>query len=125
MAGEAGVGKTRLLRELVASLPPEMTVLAGAAEPDALSRPYSLVRTLLPEAVEPGAGPEAVVARVSAQLAGGPALVVFEDLHWADAESATVIDRLAQLPRPDLLLVGTYRPDELSRRLRVHAHRAV
>ena len=57
------------------------------------------------------------MARLSAHLGGRPALVVFEDLHWADAESATVIDRLAQLPRPDLLLVGTYRPDELSRRL--------
>jgi DNA-binding CsgD family transcriptional regulator len=67
--------------------------------------------------VEPGGEPEAVVAHLTAHLASGPPLVGFEDLHWADAESATVIDRLAQLPRPDLLLVGTYRPDEISRRL--------
>jgi DNA-binding CsgD family transcriptional regulator len=50
------------------------------------------------------------------------ALVVFEDLHWADSESVAVFERLAE-PAPageddpsGLVLVGTYRPDGLSRR---------
>ena len=75
------------------------------------------------------------------RLLGGGAttLVVFEDLHWADSESVAVFERLAE-PGPaagrtapgssdgrgnvgaspavggGLLLVGTYRPDGLSRR---------
>ena len=42
VVGEAGVGKTRLLRELVRSLPPDVTVLAGQAEPGSLGRPFEL-----------------------------------------------------------------------------------
>ena len=57
------------------------------------------------------------MARFAERIGDDPAIVIFEDLHWADAESATVIDRLAQLPCPRLLLIGTYRPDDLSRRL--------
>jgi DNA-binding CsgD family transcriptional regulator len=118
VAGEAGVGKTRLLRELAEVLPAGVALLAGSAEPDTLARPYSLVRALLPTAIESGdGGPETVVARLASHIGDRPAVVVFEDLHWADAESATVIDRLAQLPWPSLLLIGTYRPEDLSRRL--------
>jgi DNA-binding CsgD family transcriptional regulator len=117
VAGEAGVGKTRLLREFASALPDSVTLLAGSSEPDALSRPYSLVRAVVPTAIEGGIEPDEVVSRIAVVLGDGPAVLIFDDLHWADAESATVIDRLAQLPRPRLLLIGTYRPDELSRRL--------
>ena len=54
---------------------------------------------------------------------GGSTLLVFEDLHWADSESITAFERLAEPPPPGapgagrgLVLVGTYRPDGLSRR---------
>jgi DNA-binding CsgD family transcriptional regulator len=118
VAGEAGVGKTRLLREFAASLPDNVTVMAGGAEPDALSRPYSLVSGLLPEGLPDGENAlDAIVASLARHIGNGPAVLIFEDLHWADAESATVIDRLGQLPCPRLLMIGTYRPDELSRRL--------
>ena len=121
VAGEAGVGKTRLLRELVAALPPGVTVLSAAADPDALARPYSLARSALGGALPPAPGavddPDVVVSQLAARLGERPAVVIFEDLHWADAESATVIDRLAQLPSGRLLLVGSYRPEDLSRRL--------
>ncbi|HEY8094132.1 MAG TPA: LuxR C-terminal-related transcriptional regulator [Acidimicrobiales bacterium] len=117
VAGEAGVGKTRLLRELVALVGPGVTVMAGGADPDSLARPYSLVTAVLGEAVAGDLELDAVLARLATRVGDGPAVIVFEDLHWADAESATVIDRLAQLPCPRLLIVGTYRPDDLSRRL--------
>ena len=117
VAGEAGVGKTRLLRELVADLPSGITVLSGAADPDALGRPYSLAAAVLPGPPSGFTDPDAVVARFAERIGDDPAIVIFEDLHWADAESATVIDRLAQLSCPRLLLIGTYRPDDLSRRL--------
>jgi len=41
--------------------------------------------------------------------------VVFEDLHWADSESVALFERIAELPGPGLL-IGTYRPDEITRR---------
>jgi DNA-binding CsgD family transcriptional regulator/tetratricopeptide (TPR) repeat protein len=117
VAGEAGIGKTRLLHELIASVPSGTTVLAGQAEPGALGRPFELVQSLLGSLPEPGDDPvRAAVDAIGARL-GPRSLVVFEDLHWADAESVAVFERLAGLPRPSLLLVGTYRPDELTRRV--------
>jgi|SRR5579859_1114704 len=38
-----------------------------------------------------------------------PLLFTFEDLHWADAESLTLLARLQTLP---ILIIGTYRDDE-------------
>jgi class 3 adenylate cyclase/tetratricopeptide (TPR) repeat protein len=41
-----------------------------------------------------------------------PALVVFEDLHWVDAETQAVLDRLVEsLPTARLLLLVNYRPE--------------
>ncbi len=45
----------------------------------------------------------------------GPALLVVEDLHWIDTASANLIDRIAQQPWPNLMIVATYRPNDLSR----------
>src|SRR5690606_13259825 len=64
------------------------------------------------------------VALVDRLGGDGSAVVVLGDLHWADSESVAVFERLAEPrprppggePDPALLLVGTYRPDGLSRR---------
>src|SRR5262249_30745049 len=52
-----------------------------------------------------------LLARLTAQ---SPAVVVFEDLHWADSESIALFERVADLPGARLL-VGTYRPAEVIR----------
>ena len=45
----------------------------------------------------------------------GPVVVVIEDLHWADASTRALFSLLARSTRPNsLLLVGTYRSDEVS-----------
>jgi DNA-binding CsgD family transcriptional regulator/tetratricopeptide (TPR) repeat protein len=49
IAGEAGVGKTRLVREVRARLPESVTVLSGQATQEAVGRPFEL----LLEAIEP------------------------------------------------------------------------
>ena len=49
ISGEAGIGKTRLVAELVATLDPALPVLAGQGSQRALGRPFQL----LLEAVEP------------------------------------------------------------------------
>jgi DNA-binding CsgD family transcriptional regulator/tetratricopeptide (TPR) repeat protein len=52
-----------------------------------------------------------------------PALVVFEDLHWADQSTRELVAYLARnLPPVPIVLLGTYRMDELHRR---HPLRAV
>jgi DNA-binding CsgD family transcriptional regulator len=151
VSGEAGVGKTRLIQELLADVPAGVPVLSGQAEQGAMGRPYQL----LLEAVAPvvsgwkqvpaelrpwdGAltallGPVAVgltsqecqcssdeLARAATELVrylvgGGPGLVVFEDLHWADAESLGLFRHLAASPQLPVLLVGTFRPEDLDRR---------
>ena len=50
------------------------------------------------------------------ELAGPDgALLVFEDLHWADAESLALFGRLAVTPDLPLLRVGTFRPEGVGR----------
>jgi DNA-binding CsgD family transcriptional regulator len=118
VAGEAGIGKTRLLRELVRCVPSPTVVLAGNADPGALGRPYELAGSLLGRDLSMEADPvRAALDLTSARIGSAPAVLLFEDLHWADAESVAVIDRLAQQPWPNVVIVGTYRPEDLSRRL--------
>lgn len=132
VAGEAGVGKTRLVQELVATAPPETRVLAGQADPGTVGRPMELFLDALDptptgeqsELVDAARDPvrsaeeriRAGVALVRSLTAGVTGLLVFEDLHWADPESVSVFERLAEPDGGRLLLVGTYRPDGLSRR---------
>jgi hypothetical protein len=57
----------------------------------------------------------AAVALVRELAGPAGALVVFEDLHWADAESIALFGRLAVTGGLPLLLVGTFRPEAVTR----------
>jgi len=140
VAGEAGIGKTRLVQELVARARRGTLVLAGQADPDTAGRPLALFLDALNSVAAPaddrGTDTERAeleasvrdcdapaddriadaVALVRHLTAGVSGLLVFEDLHWADAESLSIFERLAEPDGGTLLLVGTYRPDGLSRR---------
>src|SRR5436190_4164397 len=158
VAGEAGVGKTRLTSELLAALPRGTTVLAAGAGQGGLGRPFQL----LLDAVEPTVSewehlPPPLSARedpaclLLAPVAPGltacadrdygreelmrtavevvrhlvtagstnrpnrPGVIIFDDLHWADPESVALFGRLATAPNLPVLLIGSYRPEELSR----------
>jgi len=133
LAGEPGIGKTRLVQELRAALPADTTVLVGQAEPGSLGRPFELLlsaldgharlATVQSETLEVLTdSSRSLVERLRAGLqillrltSGGPAVVIFEDLHWADSESIALFERIADLDG-DRLLLGTYRPAEVSRR---------
>jgi DNA-binding CsgD family transcriptional regulator len=173
VGGEAGVGKTRLVQELLTVLPDGVTVLAGQAEQGGPGRPYQLLLeavgpfvadwAALPEQLagrEPALRPllapvaPALAAGVTPQRAGpsgadpafpaeallrgavdlvrhlaapasdGPggglapaAVIVLEDLHWADPDSLTLLSRLASTPGLPVLLLGTYRTEAVGRRL--------
>ena len=76
----------------------------------------------------PGAEPEpedgqaaeeaqrAAVAIVEHAVGEGPALVVLEDLHWADPESVELLAALATTPGLPAALVATFRAEQLDRR---------
>jgi predicted ATPase len=49
VGGEAGVGKTRLVREFISGLPDDTLVLAGQADPGGLGRPFELLLDVLRE----------------------------------------------------------------------------
>ncbi|AEV85738.1 LuxR family transcriptional regulator [Actinoplanes sp. SE50] len=130
IAGEPGIGKTRLVQELLATLPPETVVLVGQAEPGSLSRPYEVLLDAIdgrPEVDEdqlaaladPRRSPvqrlHTGLAIVADLIGDSPAVIVFEDLHWADSESAALFERIADQHGPRLL-IGTYRPGDVTRR---------
>ena len=128
VAGEAGIGKTRLASEL-----------AGRAR-DAgfevlLGRSIDLVGTELPyqpflEALRPLGEPwradgqtpgsqlrvfEDTLALLTDRAAFTPVLVVLEDLHWADTSTLDLLVFLAHnLVDQQVLLLATYRADELA-----------
>ena len=119
VSGEAGIGKTRLVRELVATLPAVTTTLVATAQPGSMGRPGDAVAGLLAggdgiagDHGDPEAG---AFQTVASALERGPTVLVIEDLHWIDAASANAIDRITQQRWPQLVVIGTYRPAELSR----------
>ncbi|MCU1498120.1 MAG: LuxR family transcriptional regulator [Acidimicrobiales bacterium] len=138
IGGEAGIGKSRLLRELRAVISGDAVVLAGQADPGGLSHPFELfldavadrlppgderVAGLRPRASDAGQSPLATRFALARELLADvvgdrPAIVVFEDLHWADSESIALFEQLAaaRTEHPPLVLLGTYRPSELHRR---------
>jgi DNA-binding CsgD family transcriptional regulator len=132
VAGEAGIGKTRLVQELIKRAPAGTLVLAGQADPGTVGRPLELLldaldghtaesdRDLL-AAVHDADRPAEERVRAGVDLVRGltadtGGLVIFEDLHWADSESVTAFEWLAEPVSGRLLLVGTYRPAGLTRR---------
>ncbi len=132
IGGEAGIGKTRLVQELVTSAPAGTLVLAGQADPGTVGRPMELFLDALGKTDTSGSPDCAATVRdpslsaeeriragvdlVQSLSGGGPGLVVFEDLHWADSESLAAFERLTEPDAGPLVVVGTYRPDGLSRR---------
>lgn len=160
VAGEAGIGKTRLVRTFVdgACQTPGTDALLGHCYDEHPATPYSpfvdairiLVRARGAEAVIraagnwggdlsrllPELGPDASAIRgdrdpqsekrrlfdailylLRPGAAQGCRVIVLEDLHWADQTSQELVHYLARAIEHDrILILGTYRSDELHRR---------
>jgi DNA-binding CsgD family transcriptional regulator/tetratricopeptide (TPR) repeat protein len=124
IGGEAGVGKTALLRGFCDSRPRGARILWGAC--DALLTPRPLGPFLdiaestggeLDELLEAHAGPFEVAAGLMRELrAGSPTILVLEDVHWADDATLDVLRlvgrRVESLPAA---LLVSYRHTELGR----------
>jgi predicted ATPase len=123
VAGEAGIGKTALVRAFCSGLG-RVRVLSGACEALFTARPLGPLldiaaetRGELAELVEGGAGPSDVLTALLDELRGhSPTVVVLEDLHWADEATLDLIRLLARrIATVPALFVVTYRGDELER----------
>src|SRR5919201_5434258 len=133
VAGEAGIGKTRLASELAARA-------RDAGFEVLLGRSIDLVGTELPyqplvEALRPLGGLPQVdgeaagsqlrmfqdtLALLGERAAAAPVLLVLEDLHWADTSTLDLVVFLAHNLRDRrVALLGTYRADELASAARV------
>ncbi len=130
LAGEPGVGKTRLADRFAREVLEEgAPVLLGRCweEPLAPFEPYAeaLRQVGAAEVLQPGQDPGAGARRrlfdaVDATLAGLAAerglLLVIDDLHWADHATLLLTSFLLRSGRPaPLLVLGTYRDTELGR----------
>jgi DNA-binding CsgD family transcriptional regulator len=111
VAGEAGIGKTRLVRELLLAAGSGVAAFTVVAEPGSMGRAHGAIGSFGGD----GDPAQALVDAIAAAVAVGPALLIVEDLHWIDAESAAAVDLIARQPWPQLVIVGTYRPADLSR----------
>lgn len=123
VAGEAGIGKTSLLRAVAAAhAAAGGSVWWGAC--DALQTPHPLAplldiaREARPAFARHLDGPRATLfeAVVDAlRLAAPPLLVVVEDAHWADDATLDLLKYLGRrIERCQALLVISYRDDELT-----------
>ncbi|GGW46437.1 helix-turn-helix transcriptional regulator [Streptomyces xantholiticus] len=157
VAGEAGVGKTRLVEELLSEACRRDAVVAvgGCVEIGADGLPFAafstalraLQRRLPEELAAAAAGQEHELARLLPELAPAGAdhgrhdeegtarlfeltarllervatdhivVLVLEDLHWADASTRHLLAYLFRtLHRGRLVLIATYRSDDVHRR---------
>lgn len=132
--GEAGIGKSRLVEELlVAALLAGFDVIAGRAEELERMRPFGAIADAIATAEPSGRQTSERARSLLALIRGGtanahqlidglmdvveeralatPLVLVIEDLHWADPSTITAVRsvqrRLGYLP---ILLVGTHRP---------------
>jgi len=135
--GEPGIGKSALVRAAVAGAPaagcqvfwgagdelgqalPLVPFLDGlrVREPSVNPRRIAIVRLLRGEigadrgADVPAVLAEQLLAQVAEQCAVRPAVLVVDDLQWADAASVALWARLARsAARMPLLLIGMMRP---------------
>ncbi len=156
VAGEPGIGKTRLAAELAARLHPAgALVLYGRSDEETLVPHQPFVEALerllreasaedraelvgphraelarLLPALDPGdeapAGADADTGRyrafeaaralLQAAAARRPALLVLDDLHWADRPSLLLLRHLGRtLERAPILVLATYRDTEVDR----------
>lgn len=124
VTGEAGIGKTSVLRAALSRLDPGVRILRGACD-DMLApaplQPFrdavrgsggALETALLGD--EPGAQFEAMMAELGATT---PTVLVVEDVHWADDATLDLLRYLGRrLSAVRAVLLLTYRDDEIGPR---------
>jgi DNA-binding CsgD family transcriptional regulator/tetratricopeptide (TPR) repeat protein len=124
VGGEAGVGKTALLRRFCDTRAKPARILWGECQPLRTPRPLGPLLEVaeatggeLEELVAGVARPHEVAAALLRELRErGPTVLVLEDVHWADEATLDVITLLAgRIGSAPVLALASYRDDELDR----------
>ncbi len=124
IGGEAGVGKTALLRRFCEERRDSLRSLWGTCDPlftpRALGPILDIVDSSGGELADPlanGARPHEIVSGLVRELGRAPSALVLEDLHWADEATLDVLRLLVRkVEAVPALVLTTYRDDELDAR---------
>lgn len=121
LEGEAGIGKTSLLRAFAESQRAQVPVYWGAC--DALQTPRPLgplfdiagqIKGELQIALHANVERLQIFSSFLTELARPPALIVLEDLHWADEATLDFLRYVGRrISRTHSLLVVSFRSDEV------------
>ncbi|MEL6877436.1 MAG: AAA family ATPase [Pseudomonadota bacterium] len=123
VGGEAGIGKSALLREFSRQLPEGYRCIWGMCDALFTPRPLGPVHDIAAILSElPATGQEdtagALFSRLLAQLseADAPTVLIIEDVHWADAGTLDFIRFLGRrIMMCPVMMIVSFRNDELGR----------
>ncbi len=122
--GEAGIGKTSLLRRFRESVPAGTKALLGSCDPLSTPRPLGPLVDIADEldpsfaALVRAQAPREEILRAFLGSLGSHAglVVLIDDLHWADEATLDALRFVGRrIDTTRALLVGTYRDDEVGR----------
>jgi DNA-binding CsgD family transcriptional regulator len=127
LRGEAGIGKTSVVRRFAERMGDRARVLIGGCDPLSTPRPLGplvdvadslgpAVEATLDAALAGTGSPSGVFRSLLNELGDGgrPTVLVFEDVHWADGATFDLLRYLARrIEAVPALLVATYRDDEV------------
>ncbi len=123
VAGEAGAGKTSLVRSFAEALDDSILVIRGACDPLTTPRPLSPLydfaadpdaglRDLADEGVDAAMAFQEVLGRLRNSIR--PIVMVIEDIHWADEGTLDFLRFLGRrVEDSKAMVVCTYRDDEV------------
>lgn len=123
IGGEAGAGKTSLVRQFQHTIADRVTTITAACEPLPTPTPLGPIRDLAPALklslesdLQHHDDRDTLARAVRAALAGSrqPMVILIEDAHWADGASLDLLRFLARrLDGLSVLFLVTYRDDEI------------
>jgi DNA-binding CsgD family transcriptional regulator len=124
VSGEAGIGKTTVVRKFQETAAGRVRLVSGACEALFAPRPLGPLQDIadevggrLLETLSTGSDRVAIFTALLAELRSTPTLAVLEDLHWADEATLDAISYLGRrLEIAPCLLLVTFRDDELGPR---------
>jgi DNA-binding CsgD family transcriptional regulator/tetratricopeptide (TPR) repeat protein len=119
--GEAGVGKTSLLREFRRALPVEIRCVYGTCEPLSTPQPFGPIVDVaadldsgLASLLDRGAASAEISRRFIKALEPPDTVVLLDDLQWADEATLDVVRFIGRrIHTTSALVVGAFRVDEV------------